>query len=42
MIIRKAKKEDKKDLIEISKYAWEDDYIPNIIKMLKADKILSL
>jgi len=28
MKIRKAQRKDKKDLIEISKHAWENDYIP--------------
>ncbi|WP_165974062.1 GNAT family N-acetyltransferase [Marinitoga lauensis] len=38
MIIRKAEKKDKKDLVEVSKYAWEDDYIPIVFDEWVNDK----
>ncbi|KLO23685.1 GNAT family N-acetyltransferase [Marinitoga sp. 1155] len=30
MNIRKAKENDKKDLVEVTRYSWDDDYIPEV------------
>ncbi|WP_459995438.1 GNAT family N-acetyltransferase [Marinitoga arctica] len=37
-MIRKAKKSDKEDIIEISKYSWENDYIPVVFDEWIEDK----